>query len=269
MLSIKSNSMASNAARYLSSSYDNLATSVERLSSGQRINSASDDAAGMAVRESMRADIQVLDQGSRNAEDGVSLLQTMEGAMQTIDDLMVRMEQLAEQSSTGSYVSSQRTIMNNEFQQMAAEITRIAQATSFNGINMLDNSASVTIRFGALSDKIDVAGSDVTASALGLSSVTIANQASAAAALATLSSAINTKDTARAKFGYSINRLESTKEVLGVQSENLEEAESRISDVDVAEEMATMTRTQVLAEAGAAMLAQANTIPQMALTLLR
>ncbi|MGE5294490.1 MAG: flagellin [Solirubrobacterales bacterium] len=270
MLAIKNNIMAANAARYLSNSYDNLATSVERLSSGQRINSASDDAAGMAVRELMRADIAVLDQGGRNAQDGVSMLQTMEGALATIDNLLVRMEQLAEQAATGSYVSAQRSIMNSEFQEMAAEITRIASATSFNGINMLDNSAAVSIHFGGATDNIQVSGSDVTASALGIKNLSIAGAdgSSAAAALTTISSAITLKDTARAKFGYSINRLESTGEVLGIQSENLQAAESRISDVDVATEMATLTRNQVLAQAGTSMLAQANSIPQMALTLL-
>ena len=269
MLAIKYNLKAANAARYLGQSYDALATSVERLSSGQRINSASDDAAGMAVRELMRADIAVLNQGSRNAQDGVSLLQTMEGALQTIDNLMVRMQQLAEQASTGSYSSAQRTIMNNEFSQMSAEITRIAEATDFNGIKMLDNSATVSVHFGGESDKIDVVGSAMTASGLGIKDLTITTDTSARAALTTLDTAINTKDTARAKFGYMMNRLESTGEVLGIQAENLSAAESRISDVDVATEMATLTRNQVLSQAGTSMLSQANSIPQMALTLLR
>ena len=191
------------------------------------------------------------------------MLQTMEGALQTIDNLMVRMQQLAEQASTGSYSSAQRTIMNNEFSQMSAEITRIAEATDFNGIKMLDNSATVSVHFGGESDKIDVVGSEMTASGLGIKDLTITTDASARAALTTLDTAINTKDTARAKFGYMINRLESTGEVLAIQAENLQAAESRISDVDVATEMAKMTRTQVLAQAGISMLAQANTMPQM------
>ena len=268
MLAIKNNLMAANAARYLGQSYDALATSVERLSSGLRINSASDDAAGMAVRELMRADIAVLEQGQRNAMDGVSLLQTMEGALQTIDNLMVRMQQLAEQAATGSYSSAQRVIMDNEFSEMASEITRIAEATDFNGIKMLDNSASVSIHFGGQTDLISIAGSNMTSSGLGINNLSITAAGSARAALTTLDSAINTKDTARAKFGYMINRLESTGEVLGIQSENLQAAESRISDVDVATEMATLTRNQVLSQAGTSMLAQANSIPQMALTLL-
>jgi len=269
MLAIKNNLMAANAARYLGQSYDALATSVERLSSGLRINSASDDAAGMAVRELMRADIAVLEQGARNAEDGVSMLQTMEGAMQVIDNLLVRMQQLAEQASTGSYSSAQRTIMDNEFKQLASEIQRISTSTDFNGIKMLDNSATVSVHFGRATDKIDIAGSKMTKAGLGISALSITSAVNARSALTALDSAITAKDTARAKFGYNINRLESTGQVLAIQAENLSTAESRISDVDVATEMATLTRNQVLSQAGTAMLAQANSIPQMALTLLR
>jgi len=269
MLAIKNNIMAANAARYLGQSYDALATSVERLSSGQRINSASDDAAGMAVRELMRADIAVLQQGARNAQDGVSMLQTMEGALQVIDNLLVRMQQLGEQAATGSYSSAQRAIMNSEFTEMANEIDRISKATDFNGIKMLNSASAVSVHFGGSSDSISITGTDVTASGLSINGLSIAQAASAIAALSTLDSAINTKDTARAKFGYNINRLESTGEVLGIQAENLMAAESRISDVDVATEMATLTRNQVLSQAGTSMLAQANSIPQMALTLLR
>ena len=214
MLAIKNNLMAANAARYLGQSYDALATSVERLSSGLRINSASDDAAGMAVRELMRADIAVLQQGARNAQDGVSMLQTMEGAMQVQDNLLVRMQQLAEQAATGSYSSAQRVIMDNEFDQLVDEIQRIATATDFNGIKMLDNSATVSVHFGGATDKIDIVGSKMTKAGLGISALSITTAASARAAITTLDSAINAKDTARAKFGYNINRLESTGQVL-------------------------------------------------------
>lgn len=271
MLAIKNNIMSANAARHLGQSYDSLAKSVERLSSGLRINSAKDDAAGLAVRELMRADIAVLEQGARNALDGISMLQTFEGAMGTIDEALVRMKQLAEQAATGSYSSAQRAIMDNEFDEMAAEINRIAGGTAFNG-NYLLNSATATIaiQFGAATtDKIEVTGSDMTSSALSLSTASIGSVASAQAALATLSTAITTKDTARAKFGYKMNRLESTISVINNQAENLMAAESRVSDVDVATEMAAMTRTQVLSQAGVAMLAQANSMPQMALSLLR
>ena len=269
MLAIKNNLMAANAARNLGKSYDALAKSVERLSSGLRINGAKDDAAGLAVRELMRADIAVLQQGSRNAQDGISMLQTMEGAMATIDDSLVRMKQLAEQAATGSYSDAQRLIMDSEFGEMATEIERIATATQFNGIKMLDNSAAVNIVFGGAGDSIEVAGGNMTQSGLGINHASIASTDSAIAALGTLDSAIALKDTARASFGYKMNRLEGTVSVLGIQAENMAVAESRVSDVDVATEMANMTKNQVLAQAGIAMLAQANTMPQMALTLLR
>jgi flagellin len=272
MLAIKNNLMSVNAARHLGNSYDALSKSVERLSSGLRINSAKDDAAGLAVRELMRADIAVIRQGARNAQDGISMLQTMEGAMATIDDILVRMQSLAEQASTGSYSSAQRTIMHNEFDEMRQEIDRVAGATKFNGIKLLDNTDTVSIQFGELtSDKIDVAGSNMTSASGGLAitALNIDTAASAKAALATLDNAIGTKDTARAKFGYKMNRLEGTVSVLNIQAENLLQAESRVSDVDVATEMAEMTRNQVLAQAGISMLAQANTMPQMALNLLR
>jgi flagellin len=132
MLAIKNNIMAENAARQLGISYDALARSIERLSSGLRINSAKDDAAGLAVRELMRADIAMIQQGARNAQDGISMLQTMEGAMAVIDDALVRMKGLAEQAATGSYSAQQRRIMDNEFQELATEIDRVANRTEFN-----------------------------------------------------------------------------------------------------------------------------------------
>jgi flagellin len=275
MLAIKNNIMAEQAARQLGLSYDALARSIERLSSGLRINSAKDDAAGLAVRELMRADIAVLAQGARNAQDGISMLQTMEGAMATIDEALVRMKELAEQAATGSYSDQQRRIMNNEFGEMRDEITRIAQRTEFNSITMLDSAnGSQTIHFGIDSEgnasSISVSSVDVTATTLGITSaISIATTGGAATALTTVNSAIQTKDSARASFGYSMNRLESSTAVINIQKENLMAAESRVSDVDVATEMSAMTRNQVLAQAGVAMLAQANTMPQMALTLLR
>ncbi len=272
MLAIKNNLMAANAARHLGVSYNALARSVERLSSGLRINSAKDDAAGLAVRELMRADIAVIQQGARNAQDGISMLQTMEGAMATIDESLVRMQQLAEQAATGSYSTAQRTIMSNEFKEMREEIDRVATKTKFNEISMLDNSASVAIHVGKLStDFISVAGARMTSAtnALNITALGLSTVASAKTALTALDLSISTKDTARARFGYKMNRLESTISVLNVSAENLMTAESRISDVDVATEMATMTRNQVLAQAGISMLAQANAMPQMALQLLR
>jgi len=275
MLAIKNNVMAQNAARHLATSYDSLARSVERLSSGLRINSARDDAAGLAVRELMRADIAVLRQGAKNAQDGISMLQTAEGVMQTIDGVLVRMKELAEQAATGTYTATQRGLMNDEFQEMADEIDRIAQATEFNSIALLNDSAgsAVKIQVGdgstANVDYIEVNKVDVSKTGLSIDSLDISTVAGAQSAMAAVATAIDTKDSARASFGAKMNRLENTIDTLNVQAENLATAESRISDVDVASEMSALTRNQVLAQAGVAMLAQANTMPQLALTLLR
>jgi len=275
MLTIKNNLMAENAARQLGISYDNLARSIERLSSGMRINSAMDDAAGLAVRELMRADVAVLRQGARNAQDGISMLQIMEAAMASIDDALIRMKELAQQAATGTYSDQQRRIMDNEFQEMAAEITRIATKTEYNTTAMLNSAAgSQVIHFGISSageeSSITVNSIDATAVALGITSaIGLSTTSNAATALTKVTTAIQLKDSARASFGYSMNRLQSTTNVLNIQAENMLGAESRISDVDVATEVAALTRTQVLSQAGVSMLAQANTMPQMALTLLR
>jgi len=234
------------------------------------INTAKDDAAGLAVRELMRADIAVLQQGVRNAQDGISLLQTAEGGMQTIDNLLVRMKQLAEQAATGTYSSAQRSLMDSEFDELANEIERIAGSAKFNGTTLLNSATgTVSIVFGSSSDSITVSMTDVTKTGLGIDSLSIDSVDNAQSALSRLDSAITAATSARASFGAKMNRLENTVAVLNIQAENLTASESRISDVDVATEMANMTKTQVLANAGVAMLAQANTMPQMALTLLR
>jgi flagellin len=275
MLAIKNNIMAENATRQLGLSYDALAKSIERLSSGLRINTAKDDAAGLAVRELMRADIAMIKQGARNAQDGVSMLQTMEGAMAVIDDALVRMKGLAEQAATGSYSDQQRRIMDNEFQEMATEIDRIANRTEFNETAMLSSaSGTQNIHFGVDSggtaSEVTVNSVDITAASLGITSaIDITSTTNAATALTTLTTAIAAKDSARASFGYKMNRLDMSSKVLNLQVENMMAAESRVSDVDVATEMSNLTRNQVLAQAGIAMLAQANSMPQMALTLLR
>ena len=419
MLAIKNNIMAGNAARHLGTAYDALAQSVERLSSGLRINGAKDDAAGLAVRELIRADVAVLQQGSRNASDGISMLQTMEGAMAVIDENLIRMKELAEQAATGSYSEDQREIMNNEFVEMAAEIDRTVNSTQFNNNYMLNTSVgdikihvgttetinienknmtqagleietgsggteatgiatngvatadttfislaaadgvmhvtfdvgahgggddektidvdfaigdhtlnavveainlisqnlgndaegnslnytaaeAVTVMDGAtqkytlklssrtgLADDltIDMTGGTTLTGALGedeldlvtgvldvdadAAGINILDVDAAVDALAAITNAITNKDKARAAFGYKMNRLETTISILDIQAENLSTAESRISDVDVATEMATLTRNQVLSQAAISMLAQANAMPQMALTLLR
>ncbi|MBI4643993.1 MAG: flagellin [Deltaproteobacteria bacterium] len=289
-LVINHNLMAMNAARSLSQTYGQLATSVQRLSSGLRVNSAADDAAGLAVREIMRTDIRVLNQGVRNANDAMSMIQTADGALSVIDEKLTRMKELAEQAATGTYTTAQRLIMDSEYQAMASEITRIAKATDFNGVKLLDGSLSGTgldgtagnqmkIHFGtgnaSAEDYYYVKINEATASALGVGNssavdagYTISTQSAAAEAMTALDDAIATKDNIRANLGALANRLASTVSNLSIQAENLQSAESRISDVDVATEMTEFTRNQILTQAAVSMLAQANTLPQLALRLL-
>ncbi|MFK4764297.1 flagellin [Desulfobaculum sp. SPO524] len=292
-LVINHNLMAMNAARNLSMSFGALGVSTRRLSSGLRIGNAADDAAGLAVRELMRSDIAALNQGVRNANDAISLIQTADGALGVIDEKLVRMKELAEQAATGTYDSTQRLIIDSEYQAMASEITRIANATDFNGIHLLNGNLSGThdgtgltptgqlkVHFGSANDsaedyyyiKIDTA----TASALGVgnqadvtdSGYTISTQSAAQNALEGLNDAIVSKDNIRAKLGALQNRLENTISNLQIQAENLQASESRISDVDVALEMTEFVRQQILSQSAVAMLAQANSLPRLAMQLL-
>jgi len=271
-LIINHNLIASSALRNLGHTYSDLSESINALSSGLRINSADDDAAGLAVRELMRADVAAVSQGIRNANDAISMLQTFDGAAQVIDEKLIRMKELAEQAATGTYTATQRSLMQSEFDEMRNEITRIAYATEFNGIKGLNASGSVTVHFGAgnssAEDYYSVTKYDLDASGLGIDNLSIATQASAQAALSTIDTAIESKDTARAHFGAMINRLQNTITNLTIQRDSLQAAEAGISDVDVAEEMAVLTRNQVLAQAGVAMLAQANAVPLLTLKLL-
>ncbi len=274
-LVINHNLMSLTAFNNLTRSYNALSKSVNRLSSGLRINGAADDAAGLAVRELMRSDVTVLNQGVRNANDAISMLQTMDGAASVIDEKLIRMKELAEQAATGTYTSAQRTIMNNEFSQMRNEIDRIAQATDFNGVKMLNSATgTVTIHFGtgnnSSEDYYSVHMKDLTSGSNGLNTtgVSIASQSSAQAALTRLDSAITTKDTARAHFGAMMNRLQATVTNLTIQAQNIQAAESQISDVDVAREMTTFINNQIKAQTATAMLSQANMVPQMAMKLI-
>ncbi len=294
-LIIYHNMMAMNASRNLSTSYNNLATSVNRLSSGLRINSAADDAAGLAIRELMRADIAALNQGVRNANDAISMIQTADGALGVIDEKLIRMKELAEQAATGTYNSDQRLMIESEYQAMASEITRIASATDFNGVYLLNGNLSgnthdgsalqstgkMKIHFGTANDSSEdyyyIQVGNATASSLGVGNqaastnkaYSISTQASAQKALEGLNDAIISKDKIRASLGSMQNRLENTISNLQIQAENLQAAESRVSDVDVATEMTEFVRNQVLTQAAVAMLSQANSLPRMALQLLQ
>ena len=296
-LTINTNLMAMNAARNVGNSYNMLATSVERLSSGLRVNGAADDAAGLAIRELMRADIAALNQGIRNANDAISMIQTADGALGVIDEKLVRMKELAEQAATGTYNSDQRLMLESEYQAMASEITRIANATDFNGVYLLNGALSGNSHSGAKlqsTGKLKVhfgSGNDcaedyyyiqigtATASALGLGNQSnvaggrsaghaISTQSLAQHALDAINNAIISKDKIRANLGALQNRLENTVSNLQIQAENISAAESRISDVDVSKEMTQFVRAQILTQAGVAMLSQANSMPQMALQLI-
>jgi flagellin len=293
-LVINHNMMAMNAARTLGVSYGRLETSVRRLSSGLRVGTAADDAAGLAIRELMRAEIAGLNQGVRNANDAISLIQTADGALGVIDEKLIRLKELAEQAATGTYNSDQRLMIESEYQAMASEISRIANSTDFSGVHLLNGNLSgavhngegltstgkLKIHFGTGNDSAEdyyyITIGDATASALGVGSsadpgaaaFTVSTQAAAQRALVGINAAIISKDKIRAHLGAMQNRLENTISNLQIQAENLQAAESRISDVDVAAEMTEFVRNQVLTQAAVAMLSQANSLPQMALQLI-
>ncbi|TIH19197.1 flagellin [Marinifilum sp. JC120] len=282
-LVINNNTVANATARHLNDSYSALSSSTEKMSSGLRINSAADDAAGLAVRELMRSDISTLQQGVRNANDGISMIQTADGALGVVDEKLIRMKELAEQAATGTYTSSQRALIDQEYQAMASEITRIASATDFNGIHLLNGNVSgdnaVTIHFGtgndSAEDKYDVEIGNCTASSLGIGNnsavnagYTVSTQEAAQASLEALDNAITSKDKIRANLGALENRLEATISNLEIQGENLQSAESQISDVDVATEMTNYSKQQIITQSAVSMLAQANSLPQMALSLI-
>ncbi|OLN26272.1 Flagellin protein FlaA [Desulfovibrio sp. DV] len=293
-LVINHNMMAANASRNLSNSYGALATSTRRLSSGLRITTAADDAAGLAIRELMRSDISTLNQGVRNANDAISLIQTADGALQVIDEKLIRMKELAEQAATGTYTSDQRLIIDSEYQAMASEITRIASATDFNGIYLLNGNLSSAVHDGAgLTPQgklkvhfgtgnassedyyyVQIGCSTASAFGLGLGAAngrdgrSISTQDLAQKALDAITSAIVSKDKIRANLGALQNRLENTISNLQIQAENLQSAESQISDVDVATEMTQFVRNQILTQSAVAMLSQANSLPKMAMQLI-
>ena len=294
---INHNQMATNVANTLTGHYSDLQTSTKRLSTGLRVNSAADDAAGLAIRELMRTDITALQQGVRNANDAISLIQTADGALGVIDEKLTRMKELAEQAATGTYDSTQRLMIESEYQAMASEITRIANSTDFNGIHLLNGNLSssshdgagmtstgkMKIHFGTANDSAEdyyyIQIGTSTASALGVGNQatsygteadarTVSTQEQAQKALLGLTNAVVSKDKIRAHLGALQNRLENTISNLTTQSENLQAAESRISDVDVATEMTSFVRNQILTQSAVAMLSQANSMPQMAMQLI-
>lgn len=278
-LRINTNISSINAQRNLAKSQTALERSLDRLSSGLRITRSGDDAAGLAISESLRAQIRGLGQAQRNANDGISVIQTAEGALNEISNILIRLRELAVQSSsTGAISNAERSFLNNEFSALQSEITRIANSTAFAGRTLLDGTLSTTaltfqvgINNSATVDRISLSVNDATASGLSIqaSDASISTSGAAQAALATIDTALNTVSTIRGDLGAAQNRLGSAINNLAVSIENLSAANSRIRDVDVASETAALTRAQVLQQAGIAVLAQANVSSQVALTLLQ
>lgn len=271
-LRVNTNIASINAQRNLADTTQRLQKSLQRLSSGLRISRASDDAAGLAISEGFRAEIRGLAQASRNANDGISLLQIAEGALNETSNLLIRMRELAIQAANGTLGSSERDTIEAEFQDLSSEITRIANVTTFNGLAILNSTSAIVFQIGSQgtsSDTITVSGVQAGASAIGIAStVHVSSIGAATSAIDTIDSAISTVASLRATFGSAQNRLESTIRSLAVALENTAAAESQIRDVDFASETAELTRNQVLQQAGISILGQANVSIQSALSLL-
>ena len=273
--SINTNVISLIAQRNASTSQGNLQTAIQRLSSGLRINSAKDDAAGLGISVRMDAQSRGMEVGARNAADGISLAQTAEGGLGKVSDMLQRMRELAVQSVNASNTTADRASLNNEFTQMTAEITRTLSATKFNGLSIIGADAAIqTFQVGA--NTLDVIG--VTSSnMLNNTSVSTAIATTSAITTATLATtaitnidaALDAINTERSTYGAMQNRFETIIANLQVASENQTAAKSRIMDADFAQETAALTRTQILQQAGTAMLAQANQIPQQVLQLLK
>lgn len=278
MLSLLTNTTSLSSQANLNKSSARLSNNLSRLSSGLRVRSAADDAAGLAISETFKAKIRGLDQARRNANDGVSLIQTADGALSEMGGMINRMRELAVQSANGVLTSDQRDLLDEEFQELGDEIQRIAETTEFNGVKLLDvtGGASIKLQVGAGStagNQITVTVADLNTTTAGLdisaSSITGADNTNALLAIGKLDAAIETISTNRASLGAKQNRLTTTISNLQTYSTNLSAANSRIVDVDVAHETAEMTKNNILVQAGASMLAQANQSPQIALSLLR
>jgi flagellin len=289
-LSILTNTASLNAQRNISQTGKALQSNFAKLSTGQRINTAGDDAAGLAISERMKSQIRSMSQAERNSNDGISLLQTAEGAMNENSGILTRMRELAMQSSTGTLTDDDRGALQTEFSQLTSEIDRIADVTEFNGKKLLNGSeTSVSFQVGigaTASDSIkadlvnmkratygagskDSSGTVSAGIDLSDTAVKISSAADAQAALAKIDDAIKITSGSRATLGATQNRLQVTVSNLQSANNNLASANSRIRDVDVAEESAAMTRNNILSQAGMAVLSQANQLPQQALSLLR
>ncbi|GAS84639.1 flagellin N-terminal helical domain-containing protein [Paenibacillus amylolyticus] len=269
---INHNIAAMNTHRQLNTNTTNTNKAIEKLSSGLRINRAGDDAAGLAISEKMRGQIRGLDMASKNAQDGISLIQTAEGALNETHSILQRVRELSVQSANDTNTDADRVELQKEVTELTAEINRISTTTEFNTKKLLDGAgaSAVVFHIGAnTGQSITLNIGNMGASSLGIASVAIGTQSGANAAIATLDTAIASVSAERSKLGANQNRLEHTINNLGTTSENLSAAESRVRDVDMAKEMMNQTKNNILAQASQAMLAQANQQPQAVLQLLR
>lgn len=273
-LTVNTNVPSINAQQNLARVTERLGGNFGRLSSGLRIVRASDDAAGLAISERLRAQVRSLQRAQLNANDGISIVQTAEGALNEVSAMLVRMRELAIEANNGSMSGADQNSLNQEFGSLISEIDRIAQATSFNGVNLLDGStSSMTMQVGSGTssgvDTITVNLTNMRSSTLGIDSLDIGSGGSITAAITAIDTAIDSVTSARGDFGALQNRLQSTITNLGISIENISAAESRIRDVDVAYETADLTRNSILQQAALSVLAQANVQPQIALALLQ
>jgi flagellin len=271
---IQTNVASLQAQKNLNMAQSSLATSFNRLSSGYRINSSADDAAGLAISESMKMQIRSYTVAERNANDAISMAQTADGALGQVSDIMQRMRELATQGANGSLTTADRGYLQTEFSQLQAEVKRIMTSVKFNGLNLI-TAASNTVQFqvginNIASDRINITFGGVKLSALLSTTTTLSGLATnSQTALDTIDNSLSQVSTNRARFGAAMNRLQITTSNIETMRLNVSAANSRIRDVDVAEETAKMSREQVLAQGGAAILAQANQVPQIALSLLK
>ena len=261
------------AQRNLAVNQAQLGRSVERLSSGLRITRAADDAAGLGVSETLRAQIRSINQANRNAGDGISLTQVADGAAATVGSLLSRMRELATQSASGTLGTTERSYLDQEFVALRSEIDRIATTTEYNGQPLLSGSSNtfeVFIGFKSGSgNSLNVALDDLDVAAVGLTGASVSTATGAQSMLARIDSAISAVATARANYGSIQSRFEVAIQNLTVTAENFTAAESRIRDADIAQETSVFTKNQILTQSGIAILAQANSLPQQALALLR
>jgi flagellin len=276
-LSVLTNVASLNAQRNLAGTQKSLADSVGRLSSGLRINSAADDAAGLGISESLKANIRSFTQAQRNTNDGISMSQVAEGAMNEMQGIVSRMRELSVQAANATLGGTERGYIHTEFTQLRSEIDRISSVTNFNGQKLIDGSASTGLTFqvgiyNSTNDRLSMSITKLNSSTLGsttkLGTATLSTAAGAQTAIGVFDKAIQQLSQARAKVGSTQNRMQVTLSNLAVSHENLSAANSRIRDVDVASETASLTRSQILSQAGISVLAQANQMPQAALSLL-